>query len=334
MKKLSKFNLVLLLVNIILLLALLFSLFSVLFQSETEPGAEGVNMPQSGSETADVNAQLEAWIGNMKALAELHGVSTYFLQELFPEQIVYTSQGQYHYANVDTSLALHSYNWEHLTEDESGVLHYADPNGVQGLVGIDVSKYQGEIEWDAVQEQGIQFAMLRAGYRGYETGAIMEDEFLESYLQGASEAGIPIGLYFFSQAVSVEEAIEEADYAIDAADGYAIQYPIVFDMEEIAEGPYRTESLTAAQITDIAIAFCERVKERGYTPMIYGNVGFLLGRMELSRLQEYDIWFAQYRPMPYFPYELSMWQYTHQGTVNGIAGDVDLNISFVDFAAQ
>ncbi len=333
MKKISKGNLVLLLVNILLLLALLVSLVSVLLPNASVSQSTGIDTPQAGSSVNTEVSELDAWIANMKDLAQQHGISTYFLQHLFPDQIVYTTQGQYYYADVDDTLAQHSYGWDYLSTDENGVLHYADPNGLQGLVGIDVSKYQGEIDWPTVKEQGIQFAMLRTGYRGYETGAIMEDEMLESYLQGASEAGIPIGLYFFSQAITVEEAIEEADFAIDAAEGYPIQYPIVFDMEEIAEGPYRTESLSAAQITDIAIAFCERVRERGYTPMIYGNVGFLLGRMELQRLQNYDFWFAQYRSMPYYPYHFSMWQYTHQGSVEGIDGDVDLNISFVDFAA-
>ncbi len=335
MKRISKLNIIALILNIILMVALILGLFNLSKTGQDYAQMEDEHNLPSAEMNEEMNSsdELTIWIENMKSLAEQYGVSTYFLQQLFPNQIVYSSQGHYMYAEVDPTLAQHSYNWDFLSTDENGILQYADPNGVQGTFGIDVSKYQGEIDWTKVKEQGVQFAFLRAGYRGYETGAIMEDEFLQSYLEGATEADIPVGLYFFSQAVSVEEAIEEADFAIDAAAGYDIQYPIVFDMEEIADGAYRTETLTASQITDIAIAFCERVRERGYTPMIYGNVGFLLGRMELSRLQQYDIWFAQYRDMPYFPYQFSMWQYTAQGSIDGIAGDVDINIGFKDFSA-
>ncbi len=335
MKNISKLNIIVLIINIILIIVLILSLV-LLSQAKQPQNAETeVALPQTASEEAGADStDLNAFIEQMKLLAQQHGVSTYFLQELFPNQIVYSTQGQYYYAEVDNSLAQHSYNWDFLTTGEDGILRYADPNGVQGLVGIDVSRYQGEIDWQKVKEQGVQFAFLRAGYRGYESGAIVEDEMLSTYLPDVTEAGIPIGLYFFSQAITTQEAVEEADFAIDAAEGYPIQYPIVFDMEEIAGSTYRTETLTASQITDIAIAFCERVRERGYTPMIYGNVGFLLGRMELSRLQDYDIWFAQYRSKPYFPYEFSVWQYTAQGQIDGIPGEVDINIGFEDYAAQ
>ena len=337
--KVKKGTLLVLCFNILLMVALIAALVYLAFGTNNGTETAGGRLPAQedaaevmGAAT-DEAAELQAWIDNMKVLAEKHGVDAYFLQELFPENIVYSFRGEHIYAQLDSSLPQHSYQWDKLSRGEDGILRYAEEGALQGLVGIDVSKYQGDIDWQKVKEAGVQFTFLRAGYRGYESGEIMEDENFKTYLDGASAVGMPLGLYFFSQAVTAEEAVQEADYLVDLVAGYNIQYPIVFDMEEVETSPYRTENLTATQVTDIALAFCERISKRGYTPMIYGNVSWFLSRMELNRLAEVDKWFAQYRPMPYYPYDFTIWQYTHKGRIDGIEGDVDLNISFVDYAA-
>ncbi|MDL2253066.1 glycoside hydrolase family 25 protein [Ruminococcaceae bacterium OttesenSCG-928-I18] len=334
---------ILLVLNIILLTALVAAGIHIAYTSSgpKPPAEQNVPVAPESEDAAEVmgagnteEQALQQWIDNMKALAQKHGVDAYFLQELFPENIVYSFRGQHIYAEVDESLPKHPYTWENLRQGENGVLQYAEEGGVQGIFGIDVSKYQGEIDWAKVKEAGVEFVMIRAGYRGYDTGQIVMDEYFESYLQGASEAGIPIGVYFFSQAISAEEAVEEAEFVLEAVEGYPIAYPIVFDMEEMETSPYRTENLTSEEITKIAIAFCNRVQEGGYTPMLYGNVSWFLARMDLHQLHEYDKWFAQYRPMPYYPYEFTIWQYTAKGSVDGIEGEVDMNLSFVDYAAD
>lgn len=341
MKKQAKTTLIVSLsLNLLLAASLVVAIvYLALGGQRAEAPQNGPALP-GGEDTAEVmggaggdNTDLQAWIDNMKALAQKHGVDAYFLQELFPENIVYSFRGQHIYAELDSTLPQHDYNWANLSKSDTGVLQYAEAGGRQGLVGIDVSKYQGAIDWQKVKDAGVQFAFLRAGYRGYESGALMTDEFFQSYLDGATAVGLPLGVYFFSQAVNADEAREEADYIVDMLAGYNIQYPIAFDMEELTSSPYRTEALTAAEVTDIALAFCGRVQERGYKPMVYGNVSWFLARMELHRLDGIDKWFAQYRPQPYYPYDFTIWQYTHKGSIDGIEGEVDLNISFRDYTA-
>ena len=157
------------------------------------------------------------------------------------------------------------------------------------------------------------------------------DENFEQNIDGALAAGLDVGVYFFSQAITVEEALEEAQMVIDNLQGRNIAYPVVFDMEEIYEEGARTNSLTSKDTADLAIAFCEKVKEAGYRPMIYGNLKWLVADMEYHRLEAYDKWLAQYYRSPAFPYDFQMWQYSSQGRVDGISGDVDLNLCFTDY---
>lgn len=162
----------------------------------------------------------------------------------------------------------------------------------------------------------------------------MKDEYCDQNLKGASEAGIDMGVYFYSQAVTVEEAEEEAAFVLDSIKDYDIKYPVVFDMEETGTDNARTAQLSAEQKTDITIAFCEKVKAAGYTPMIYGNIEWMMDHVELERLTQYPKWFAQYFNKPFFPYEFQMWQYTNEGSVPGIEGGVDLNLCFFPAAAD
>ncbi|MDR0357438.1 MAG: glycoside hydrolase family 25 protein, partial [Clostridiales Family XIII bacterium] len=177
---------------------------------------------------------------------------------------------------------------------------------------------------------GVEFAMIRAGYRGYDTGRLVEDEFFDANMSGASDAGIKVGVYLFSQAVTEAEALEEAETVIDAVAPYDVTFPVVFDMEEIAGRTARTDGLTTEEVTDLAIAFCERIAQAGYEPMIYANPKQFVSRMDLSRLEPYDKWLAQYYKTPSYPYAFSIWQFTNTGSVDGINGDVDLNLAFME----
>ena len=180
--------------------------------------------------------------------------------------------------------------------------------------------------WDKVKADGVEFAIIRIAYRGYGSGEIVTDEQAVANIKNATKAGVKVGVYFFSQAINEKEAEEEAEYVIDIIDKYKIEYPIVFDMEEINGDTARTDKLTKEEKTDIAIAFCEKVKEEKYTPMVYANIKWFAGYYDMKRLEAYDKWFAYYDDTLYFPYKIKMWQYTDSGKVDGIAGNVDLNI--------
>lgn len=217
---------------------------------------------------------------------------------------------------------------------KNDLLHYYSDGKQVSYLGVDLSKYQKNVDFAAIQSEGIDYCMLRVGSRGYETGNIQEDEKFQEYITGAEAVGMPVGLYFFSQAVTEEEAIEEANFVISKIGEHKITYPIAFDMEFIENDDSRIETLTKTEKSNIALAFLNRIEEAGYVGMLYGNKEWLLKRIELHRFEDYDIWLAQEDDIPDYPYTYSMWQYSRQGEVYGIDGYVDLNISFVDYSAR
>ena len=201
------------------------------------------------------------------------------------------------------------------------------------ICGIDVSKYQGDIDWNKVKDSGVEYAIIRLGYRGMNEGTLELDPYYEENVKNAVAAGVKVGVYFFSQAKNTEEAVEEAEFVLENIKGYEIAYPVVFDTEEVTTYDARANGLTRAERTDCCIAFCEKMKEAGYTPMIYANTRYMVMGLELERLNDYDKWFAYYGSSHIFPYAFTMLQYSDTGRVPGIEGAVDLDVSFVNYAA-
>lgn len=214
----------------------------------------------------------------------------------------------------------------------NGYAFYKENGEITSIAGIDVSEHQGDIDWNAVKNAGIEFAIIRVGYRTYGGGEITLDTTFEQNLKNADTAGIKTGVYFFSQAVDPEEAIEEADAVIDAIRPYNITYPVIFDWELISGDSARTDTVTVDNLADACISFCERVKSAGYTPMIYQNKNTTMFKLDLPKLQDYDFWLAEYGDEPTYYYDYQMWQYSSTGKVPGISGEVDMNISFKDYS--
>ena len=258
-----------------------------------------------------------------------------FLQRFFDDTFVYSWKGETLYVPVDGTLPMNSYNWDNLVlmDKDYKEYEYQEYGVTKTIKGIDVSKHQANIDWERVAADGVDYAFLRVGYRGYGTGAILVDEAFHQNARAANQAGVPIGAYFFSQAINAEEAVEEAELAIEALKDYDITYPVAIDLEDVPEES-RTSDMTREEFTKVAIAFCERIKEAGYTPMIYCNSRWFTMNLDLSQLTEYDKWFAQYYNRPFFPYDFQIWQYSSTGRVDGIQGDVDLNISFVRYGEE
>lgn len=216
----------------------------------------------------------------------------------------------------------------------NGYSFYKPGGRITSIPGIDVSVHQGAIDWQQVRDAGVEFAIIRVGYRTYGGGEIKLDEGFVDNISGATAAGLKVGVYFFSQAVTVDEAVAEADAVLDAIAPYDITYPVVYDWELIYDDTARTDDIPVDVLTDSCIAFCERVKSAGYTPMIYQNKGTTLFKLDLPRLQDYDFWLAEYGSEPTYYYDYQMWQYSCTGRIPGIAGEVDLNISFKDYSAE
>jgi len=178
----------------------------------------------------------------------------------------------------------------------------------------------------------IDYAMIRCGYRAYGSGLLVKDTSFETYITSALTNNVDVGVYFYTQAVTKDEAIEEANYVLDLIRPYKVTYPVAIDVEAIENDSFRQEKLSASELTDIVIAFCDTIKSAGYTPLIYCNLLYFMDNVELSRLEAYDKWFAGYQTAaPYYPYKYTMWQYTSTGTVPGVSGNVDINICFKNY---
>lgn len=209
-----------------------------------------------------------------------------------------------------------------------GLRHLFDNSGVKiSKTGVDVSRYQQNIDWKRVKEAGIDFAIIRVGYRGYETGKLVLDTYFEKNIKGATAAGIPCGVYIYSTAINTAEAIEEANFVLSAVKKYKLEYPIMYDVERYTD---RCAGVTRKQFTDNTIAFLETILKAGYKAMYYTYRSFLNTHLEYERLKKYDLWLAVYSnaadDSPVSKYNYKIWQYSSTGKVDGIPGNVDLNI--------
>lgn len=197
------------------------------------------------------------------------------------------------------------------------------------VMGIDVSHHQQQIDWEAVADSGVTFAIIRLGYRGYMDGILYPDTYVKENLAGARNAGLKIGAYFFSQAVNVQEAKAEAEYALELLEGVVLDLPLAYDWEYVNENA-RTATVNKETLTECTLAFCQTVEAADREAMIYFNRTQAMDMLELHRLTDYEWWLAQDQTVMDFPYEVKMWQYSKTGVVPGITGDVDINLRFLE----
>lgn len=225
-------------------------------------------------------------------------------------------------------------NGKYVTGEQviQGAKYIFDSNGAlmkgSGTMGIDVSKWNGDINWTAVKNSGVSFVIVRCGYRGSSSGALVEDPKFRTNIKGAIDAGLKVGVYFFSQAVTDVEAVEEASMAINLMKGYKISYPVFLDVEDSGGRGDRIDANTRTQVIK---AFCETLKNSGYTPGVYANKEWLNNRMNVGSLGGYKIWLAQYNTEPTYTGRYDIWQYSSKGTVGGIGGRTDMNLSYLGY---
>lgn len=229
-------------------------------------------------------------------------------------------------APQDYVLPAHPYT----PQDFAEVNGYLTCTAGNAVVGIDVSSHQGEIDWQKVASAGVKFAFVRLGYRGYDSGSLEEDAYAKENLRKAKTAGLSVGAYFFSQAITEEEAREEAAYALGVLGGTELDLPLVCDWEYVSASA-RTGSVTKEMVTACTVAFCKAVEDAGYETMVYANTDQIQRRLDMEKIQEYPLWLAKYDLEQSFPCKADMWQYTQEGSVSGIAGKVDINLMFTDF---
>jgi len=209
--------------------------------------------------------------------------------------------------------------------DDNGLMHYKDPN-TQTCLGIDVSSFQKDIDWEKVKNSGIDFVFIRAGYRGTTEGGLFIDPNFNVNYEGAKKAGLKIGIYFFSQSINEAEAAEEADYVVSLIDGKEIDLPIVFDWEYVSDTA-RTANITKEVMSNCADAFYSRIRQHGYDCMIYFNLYTSYMIYDMNDFGDKLIWLAQFAEKPTYYYHYEIWQYSCTGRIDGIETDVDLNIA-------
>lgn len=216
--------------------------------------------------------------------------------------------------------------------DDADNTEVTDARSLSGkaVLGIDVSKWQGEIDWNMVRDAGIEYAIIRCGYRGSVSGSLVEDPYFEQNIRGATAAGVKVGIYFFTQAVNEVEAVEEASMVVSLIRDYDITYPVFIDTEG-AGGKGRADDLDVETRTAVCDAFCRTVENAGYEAGIYASRNWYNNRLNTPSLEKYVIWLAEYRSVPIYQGYYQMWQYTSRGSVSGISGNVDLDISYLGY---
>lgn len=247
--------------------------------------------------------------------------------------LVQYADGEEEWVLISPYLPKHEYDFTKLV-CQSDLMKYYENGKQTSYVGVDISKYQDYVDFVKVKKAGIDFVMLRVGARGYGSGQLILDEYFSDNLKRATDAGLDVGVYFYSQAVNRDEAVEEANMVIENLGEYQITYPVAYDMELVENDTARTESLTKAEKTDIAKAFLDTIAASGRKTMIYGNKEWLIKEIDMSKLTAYDVWLSQDADIPDYPYKFAMWQYDFEGSIDGIAGYVNMNISFVNFAEK
>lgn len=224
-------------------------------------------------------------------------------------------------------VAVNELTKDDFAEDTEGNLTYIGRK-YKASRGVDVSSFQGDIDWQQVYESGVRFAVVRVGGTYYGSGEMYEDDKFISNVENAEKAGLRVGVYFFSQAVSVDEARAEARFVISALGGRELSLPVFFDWERIGDDAARTDAVSNEELTDIAVAFCEEIKSAGYAAgvYVYNDTGYY--GYDLARLDDYMLWGVGIGSYPYFYYAHEMWQYSFKGTVPGIDAACDLNMLF------
>ena len=221
-------------------------------------------------------------------------------------------------------------------EDKAGLKQYMENGRKISYVGVDISKHTGKVYFPSLKAAGVDYVMIRLGSRGYTTGQMTLDENFKENIEGAIEAQLDVGIYFYSQAVSQDEAVQEANFVVQNLEPYRahVKYPVAFNMGFVSNDKSRIEGLSREDKTTVTISFLDAVRASGYVPMIYGDKEWLLKEVDLTKLQDYDVWLSQEEEIPDYPYRYAMWQYNTDGVLNGIDGGADLNICFVSYSER
>ncbi len=249
------------------------------------------------------------------------------------QTLITKADGTEEWVEINENLAKNSYAKSRFVYKKPIMSYYL--NGKEASwCGVDISSKQDVIDFKKLKKAGCDFVMIKVGGRGYSSGEIVLDEKFKDYMKSAKNAGLDIGVYFFSQAITKDEIKEEAETLLEAIKDYTVKYPVVFQMQEVEGDMSRIESLDIDSRTELTKLFLNIIEDAGYKPMLYGNKEWLVTRVDLEKLDKYDVWLSQEADTPDYPYEFDMWQYDKSGTISGISEETGLNICFVDYTEE
>lgn len=249
--------------------------------------------------------------------------------------LVKTPDGKEEWVLISPYLTKNTYDFTKI-EEKAGLKRYLENDKNISYVGVDISKQTGAVNFTGLKAAGVDYVMIRLGSRGYSTGQISLDENFKENIEGAIAEGLDVGVYFYSQAINQDEAVQEANFVIQNLEPYkgSVKYPVAFDMEFVINDEARIDGLSREDRTGIAASFLEGIKATGYIPMLYGDKEWLIKEVDLAKLQSYDVWLTQETDIPDYPYQYAMWQYSTKGVLNGIKGDAHLNICFIGYSQR
>jgi len=243
--------------------------------------------------------------------------------------------GESEWVTISPYLTKHNYDFLNLVNQSGQYKYFSDDRCISSF-GVDISKDQGYVDFNKLKKAGADFVMIRVGQRGYQTGSLSEDEYFKDSLKRATDAGMAVGVYFLSQAITVAEAEEEADYVLERIKDYKLSYPVAFVMKYAENDSARVETVSRNDKSMIARAFLKKISDAGYNTILYGDKTWLIRYVDMSKIiNDYDVWLSQTDvDMPDYPYKFSMWQYSTSGSIDGISGSVNFNISFLDYSLK
>lgn len=248
--------------------------------------------------------------------------------------LVSYKDGTEEWLEISENILLHNYDFTKM-KITNGKMTYYEGNKKLSRLGVELSEENGVVDFEALKQSGIDFVMLRVGSRGYETGLIKQDEKFTDNIAAAMDAGLEVGVYFCSQAISAEEAVQEAEFVENALLSYRITYPVAFRMDSIVNDAARTDILDEEQKTQVAEAFLHDMERAGYSVILYGSKEWLLTEiLPEELLEDIDVWLTEQTAIPEYPYQFKMWEYAGGESVNGVQGEVNYTVSFVDYSRR
>ena len=247
--------------------------------------------------------------------------------------LVVNRDGTEEWVLITPYLPKNDYDYTNLVSQSGRMAYYTDSR-VTSYLGVTIDKYDDYVDFGLLRDDGIDYVMVRVGVRGYGTGTISLDEYYTDNISRANQAGLDVGIYFTSQAITVEEAMEEAIALIAVAQENKVTYPLAIDIGFILNDTSRIEELTKAEKTEIIRTFADTIKEAGFNCVIHADKEFLIKEIDLSKFSDVDIWLDNNGDLPDYPYAFTMWEYASNGSVNGISGPADMSISFIDYTQK